>query len=313
MSSFDYKLKLALESIMDDAWTLSDKSAKEIKQQYNLNNLENWDIRSEFTKQFGWSLPCKEAVDAIKKHSQGQRIYDVMAGTGYWAKVLRDHGIDTIASDIGEVEWGFKAQHTEIGKMDARKAAGLAAKGKPIHLLLSWPPYEGSIGHKLLRMLPIGSVLYFIGESRGGCTGTQEMFDELHINYQEIDSVRLPQWAGIHDELTIYKKTSNITNTYHTVAVIYRQTPEDLEKFENDLDLARWEFSSYRPINVAIRKKAVILWNSGVEDKFITVKNGVLNVGSEVNPLFLNFKPDFTDESYEVKDKVMDHIKSGQI
>ena len=47
----------------------------------------NWGMsggRGKFVQQFSWSIPCKEAVDAILKYAQDP-VYDPMAGSGFWA------------------------------------------------------------------------------------------------------------------------------------------------------------------------------------------------------------------------------------
>jgi hypothetical protein len=324
MDRFEHKLKLALENIMDDAWKLANTPADQIEQNYNL---DDFDLRQRFTKEYGWSLPCKEAVKAIEKHSKGQTVYDVMAGSGYWAKTLRNQGINAIASDIGE--WEFKAKHVDIDKLDARRAAGLASKGKPIHLLLSWPPHECPISHRLLHILPIGSTLYLIGEGPGGCTGSTEMFDELDTNYERIEAINLPQWSGIHDYLEIYKKVKNekVADKFHDVGIIYLTETKPLKQDDPLPDIDQWKYNETeltkdiyqamenfrgfyeKQVNIAIRKRAIIIWQGNNEKDTLTiVKNGKARTTNQLDKSYLSFKPDYTVRKYQVADKITDHL-----
>jgi hypothetical protein len=58
----------------------------------------DFDLREHFVKNFAWAAPCKEAIDAIKKFARPP-IYDPMAGLGFWAKLLNDRGVETLAFD----------------------------------------------------------------------------------------------------------------------------------------------------------------------------------------------------------------------
>jgi hypothetical protein len=49
-----------------------------------------------------------------------------------------------------------------------------------------------------------GRTLAFIGEGEGGCTADDEFFRLLETG-EEVESIPLPQWDGLHDHLTIYR------------------------------------------------------------------------------------------------------------
>ena len=40
----------------------------------------------------------------------------------------------------------------------------------------------------------------------GGCNGDYRFFGELYANFEEVSEISIPQWDGIHDYCTVYKK-----------------------------------------------------------------------------------------------------------
>lgn len=185
--------------------------------------------RDVFTRYFGWSIPCKEAVDVIKRYAR-EPLYDVMAGTGYWAKVLRKAGVNVIASDLHrltsknpyhrsheepgpgqrDVTQFVKPEKEKILRRNALKVGYHLGQGRlKGDVLINWPPYEDPVATDLLTMLPIGSRVFYIGEGGGGCTGDLSFHRYLCANFKELHHEYLPNWEGIHDVLWAYEKEKN--------------------------------------------------------------------------------------------------------
>lgn len=184
--------------------------------------------RRAFTMYFGWSIPCKEAVDAIKKYTR-EPLYDILAGTGYWAKTLRKSGVNVIASDIHKVmnrnnyhqrkeDTGakdisnlVKPEKEKIIRRNALKVGYDINKGRlKGDVLISWPPYEEPFATDVLEMLPLGTRVFYIGEDMGGCTGDASFHKCLCVNFKFLHAEELPQFPGMHDSLAIYEKIKNI-------------------------------------------------------------------------------------------------------
>lgn len=173
--------------------------------------LENWKFRRTFVSKLSWSIPCKEAIDAIRKYARPP-LYDLMAGSGYWSKILNDRGIKTIASDINVGKRHNNYGHTMLAKVQRKNAYKVA--GSTIRrskegfgdVLLAWPPYNEPVGNTIIKLIPVGSRVFYFGEGRGGCTGDDEMHCRLYEDFKELDIISLPQWEGMHDDLYIYEK-----------------------------------------------------------------------------------------------------------
>jgi hypothetical protein len=60
--------------------------------------------RDEAIRQYGFSIPCKEAVEAVATLSP---LVEVGAGSGYWSRFLRAAGADIVTTDMGcQTEYG---------------------------------------------------------------------------------------------------------------------------------------------------------------------------------------------------------------
>lgn len=182
---------LAIERLLPEVQETSDEDAW----------IEPFRARRELVTKYAWAIPTEEALLKIGEHSHNG-VVEIGAGTGYWAGLLRELGVDVAAYD--------EAPHDNF---QAKACWSEVHKGGPLYvlkhpertLMLSWPPYDTPMAALTLRRYK-GSTLVYIGEGSGGCTGDAEFHDMLEDEWKEIDGVALPQWPGIHDYLTVYKR-----------------------------------------------------------------------------------------------------------
>lgn len=166
--------------------------------------------RSDLTSRFAWSITDPDTVAFVAEHSRG-RVIDPMAGTGYWAWLLGQHGVDVLAFDQQPPGHGVNDFHRE-GNTFATVQLGEAAQTVAQHgagrtLLLSWPPYGSAVGHNTLAAYPGDRVIY-IGEGESGCCGDDNMFALFASGWTEVAATRPVQWGGIHDFVTVYERVS---------------------------------------------------------------------------------------------------------
>ncbi|MGS2615108.1 hypothetical protein ACVCAH_11360 [Micromonospora sp. LZ34] len=148
--------------------------------------------RSEYVKRYSWTITDPETVAFVAEHSGG-RLVDPMAGTGYWAWQLTQAGVDVAAYDLNPPALHSSANpwhrdtaaHFPVSMADAKDSAALHPDRA---LLLSWPPYEQSIGVETLGRYAGQRVIY-IGEDWGGCCGDDGMFEAF-----ERDWTKLAAW-----------------------------------------------------------------------------------------------------------------------
>jgi len=158
------------------------------------------DERYTLTNHYSWAVPNQEAIDYLVSQSP---IIEMGAGTGYWSKLISDSGGEVIAFDESPYDnhW-CKNQWYEITKIDS---VGILADYPEHTLFLCWPPYNTSFAYDCLKTYK-GNQLIFVGEGCGGCTGDGNFFSLLEEEWEEVCSISIPQWFGMHDYLVSYKR-----------------------------------------------------------------------------------------------------------
>src|SRR6476469_2291133 len=79
--------------------------------------------RKAFVRDWGFSIPCAEAVAALRDLAP---LVEVAAGSAYWSALLAAAGVDVIATDPqapGPIGYGFTVgAHHQIEPLDALAA-----------------------------------------------------------------------------------------------------------------------------------------------------------------------------------------------
>lgn len=172
-----------------------------------LGDYEPLERRADLVGRYAWTITSPETVAFVAEHSRG-RIIDPMAGSGYWAYLLGQVGVDVLSFDetpptTAVNNWHRPGvEHAPVGLMDAATSAGMHSDRT---LLLAWPPYDTSTGHETLIAYTGARVIY-IGEGWGGCCGDDDMFAAFERDWVEVASHRPVQWMGIHDFVTVYER-----------------------------------------------------------------------------------------------------------
>lgn len=186
--------------------------------------------RDEAIARYGFAVPTDESVAAIADCSPAG-VIEIGAGTGYWAELLRDHGVDVIAYDIDPPpsptnKWfaGTAPWHpVAVGAED------VVSQFPERTLLLVWPTRNETWPADAIELFHQagGTRLVYIGEGPGGRSGD----DRFHALLGTIDhcyacrynlsdaictcdtptlwvktkSIEIPQWEAFDDRLHVYQ------------------------------------------------------------------------------------------------------------
>jgi hypothetical protein len=157
--------------------------------------------RKAFIAEWGFSIPCMEAIDALGRYAP---IVEIGAGTGYWTALLQSAGVDAIATDktaSGDLGYGFHAgRHAQVSEMSAEDAVLHHAARTPF---CSWPTQGENWALTAVSRLSPERVVAFVG---GSATGTPELVRFLSKNFDLIEDVEIPQFPGCDDRLVIYRR-----------------------------------------------------------------------------------------------------------
>jgi hypothetical protein len=166
-------------------------------------HFSNFSIRRQFNENFSFALPCAEAIFGIAKYTN--KLIEVGAGTGLWSSLISRAGVDVVATDkiVSTTPYG-----QGVGKFHPvhRSSAVRAITNNPDRdVLVVWPCYNRRWPYYAAKAIAPGRVLFYIGEGHHGCTA-DSTFHRYIENFEDIATVDIPQFDGMHDRLFIKRK-----------------------------------------------------------------------------------------------------------
>lgn len=160
--------------------------------------------RRDLVQHYAWAIPNHDAIKAIVDCGP---ILEIGCGNGYWASLIAQMGGDIIATDPRDKNFSFDCEWFTVERRNALEAVTMYGRDRA--LLSIWPSYNEHWCYDALVAYP-GDTFIYVGEGGWGCTGDDALhaLREDETKWKEIKSVRIPQWDGIHDYLTIYKRVA---------------------------------------------------------------------------------------------------------
>lgn len=168
--------------------------------------------RRVLVRRYSFAVPSDEAIVAISGLKMS--IMELGAGTGYWAWMLSQAGVEVMAFDvlppgIPETQngYGFDKAFYDVFPCDGPEFLKACKFCNEFALMLCWPDLNTSFAHDTLKVYQDrgGEAFIYIGEGPGGCTANDEFFELLAGDWSLDTEVDIPQWFGIHDYLEIYR------------------------------------------------------------------------------------------------------------
>jgi hypothetical protein len=162
--------------------------------------------RQLLVRKYCWTIPDPDTVAFVAEHVQ-YGLVDTIAGTGYWAYLLAQLGVDVVCYDLNPGAalvtngWHGDDLYARVCAKDCAEAAALHPERT---LFLSWPPYAQDAGARILMAYKGNRVIY-IGEDEGH-TGDDEMRRLLERDWTEVDSRQPVQFWGVHDRVIVYER-----------------------------------------------------------------------------------------------------------
>jgi hypothetical protein len=168
------------------------------------------EARDRLVAQYSWAIPNDEALDVLTTLAP---LIEIGAGTGYWAHLLRQRGVDILAFDVRppvSTRHGnaWHRNHLATGTCWTEVRHGTPALLRDdTHadrtLFLCWPP-PGPMAARALRWYG-GDTVALIGCGPDE-TGDQELYARLNRAWHCVARVSIPRWPTVPDELVIWKR-----------------------------------------------------------------------------------------------------------
>lgn len=192
-------------------------------------------VRQRLVRRYAYGIPNDDALEAIASASPAG-VVEVGAGTGYWARLLHERGVDVVAYDRwppgsgGNEYVDDDSQWFPVWEGDERAVAGHPDRT----LLLVWPTWNETWPAEAVAAFYAagGATLVFVGEGPGGLTGDSVLHAQLGaggcvacslgvpdapcvcdvpVLWRSIRRVAMPQWADADDACTVYERVDHAT------------------------------------------------------------------------------------------------------
>lgn len=220
--------------------------------------------RDELRAIYGFAIPDDRALAVVAAHAP-RGVVEIGAGTGYWARLLHDRGVDVVAYDVApppspENAW-FAGQQpwfpVEAG--DEQDVARFPERT----LLLVWPTrnedWAGDAAE--LHLQRGGQRLAYVGEPPGGRTGDPRLHALLDLvgrclacaygvtsvpctcgvtrRWRLLQQVSLPRWDDRDDHLYVFGPPAAAPTARRLTRLARRPAWSLTRSSETDLGQAR--------------------------------------------------------------------------
>jgi ubiquinone/menaquinone biosynthesis C-methylase UbiE len=167
----------------------------------NFDAFSAWEWRRQYTDKYGFHIYSKEQIEMLAEILQGQKVIEVLSGTGHFAKCLEDKGVNIKALDNSS--WVESGKFKELYKLDFDQDALQFNYQGYDTVIMCWPPHDNPITDQILAKMKRGQVLLYQGEHRGGCCADDAFFEMLEKRAMELEMP--PNWPrfkfdGLHDD-----------------------------------------------------------------------------------------------------------------
>lgn len=165
------------------------------------NFKKNWDLRDKLRKDFGvWNYPIKQVIDSLKTVIGNHKCLEIGAGSGVWNMMLKNAGVDIVATDSCCEFPPTTPIFSDMYKMTADDAV---EHFRDATVLISvW-----SMGflHSALSKFK-GDYVVFVGELDDGCTAFINTF-KPDCQFKELTTIEgyIP-FFGIRDAVVVYQR-----------------------------------------------------------------------------------------------------------
>ena len=161
------------------------------------------------TARYAYAIPDDTALDILAELAP---LIEIGAGTGYWAHLLRQRGVNILAFDeepplTDDHTNTFHRNEVMVGTVWTEVLVGgpeQAARHPERTLFLCWPP-AGPLASDALTTYEGTSVVY-IGEWMPATCADVAFFDMLERDWACVRVYEIPRWFGMKDRMSVWRR-----------------------------------------------------------------------------------------------------------
>lgn len=164
---------------------------------------------------YAYAVPTSAALQTIQQYAP---VLEVGAGTGYWAHLLKNQGIQITAVDSvpTTTEGEQNEYHANVPPFFPVSKGGtqVVRKNATSSLFLCFPPPEDTMALDALRLYT-GQHVIHVGEWEG-FTGSTDFEKMLFSQFELIERNELPNWQDTSYDLTVWRRKAGVRSTSPT-------------------------------------------------------------------------------------------------
>ena len=182
-----------------------------------------YDTRTKAIHEFGFSIPCKELLDALEAH---QPIVEVGAGSGYLTALMRHRNIDVVGTDSG-----LGHSWIQLGVYDPAQQRMPAKRAvrhyRDRNVFCSWPSLQETWFRQALRAMRIGQKAIIVEED---ACAEETTWDYRAAAFKELADIPIPAWPMLNDRAAVWVKKRE-----HRIAKteLWRDNPVPVPELKN--------------------------------------------------------------------------------
>ncbi|MDQ6879096.1 MAG: class I SAM-dependent methyltransferase [Candidatus Dormibacteraeota bacterium] len=181
-------------------------------------------IRDYLSRKYAFGVPGNSALDCLAQYGP---LVEIGAGTGYWARCLRERGVDIVAYDVMGDSWRSWFRPSILAETRHGGTRAVVARPHPQRvepvlwtevleggpevlrchpartLLLCWPDPWSGFDEASLLAYP-GERVAVVGESSQKGPGSDGFQARLHRSWRRIEEAPVPRWHSSQDRLIVY-------------------------------------------------------------------------------------------------------------
>jgi hypothetical protein len=163
---------------------------------------ERRETRGRMIRKYAFAIPGEEGLACVARYAP---IVEMGAGTGYWARCLRDRGVDVVAYDEMGEQWSAYFRGSRLWTEVASGGPEQLGEHPDRTLLLCWPDPWSGMDEAALRAYR-GDHLVYVGEPGNRGPGTDGFRRLLRAEWREVERASLPRWDECEDVLTVHER-----------------------------------------------------------------------------------------------------------
>ena len=167
------------------------------------NLLASWrdGMRAWPCRAYAYAVPSQRALELLASHAP---LLEWGAGTGYWASLLRQMGVDIVALDSQPTAQGQNEYHGACRAWCNVRQGTIAQHMAGRTLVLCYPPPDSRMAERALREYA-GSTVCYVGEWEGD-TGGRGFQNALLRGWWLSSRTSLPNWMDTAYELMVWHR-----------------------------------------------------------------------------------------------------------